>query len=92
MSIQELLVAGLDQQGGADIAVATLQVCRQQEAQDFAALVGLLRFDGVEGKLESRRRSQPGLRESELDGGRRRRVGSGSCNSHVLTVLLPTSQ
>jgi hypothetical protein len=33
MSIEELLVAGLDQQGGTDIAVTTLlQVGLQQEA------------------------------------------------------------
>jgi len=56
MSIAELFVTGLDQQCGADIPVPTLlQVCLQEEAQDFAALVRLLRFDGMERESLSRR-------------------------------------
>jgi len=56
MSIEQLFVAGLDQQRWADIAVTTLfEVCLQQEAQDFAALVGLLGFDGMERELQRRR-------------------------------------
>ena len=55
MSIQQLFVAGLDQQRGTDIAVATLlQMRLQQETLDFAALVGLLRFDGMERELQGR--------------------------------------
>lgn len=82
MSKAELFVARLDQQGGADIAVtALLEVSLQQETRNLAALVGLLRFDGMERELQACRRGEPGLQEGELDSGRRRRARRGSCSA-----------
>jgi len=62
-----------------------------QKALNFTAFVLLRGLDVMERELEGARGRQPGLKESELDRGRRGVQGEGGCGFHMMTVLLPTA-
>lgn len=90
MGIDLVAVLLMEAQGGSDIPVAALlQVGLEEQALDLAALGVLLGLDLVKGKLESTGGGQPGLKQGELDSGRRCVRGSGGCGGHILPVLSP---
>jgi hypothetical protein len=81
----------MEAQGETHISVtAKLHVGLEEQALHLAAFGLLLGLNVVKGQLERAGGTQPGLKQSELEGRRRCAGGRGGCCRHTLTVLLPT--